>query len=111
MYTPWKAATKQSTPMPLSAMRLAVFRQPGASVWNSLRSVSRPCSLPSSRMNSRPGPQVGRAESEHRILPPVGASASPAAFSADSSAGSGFLTSAKSRGSCVSRASMAARDA
>ena len=52
-------------------------------------------------MNSLPGPQVGNAESEQMILPPVAASASSAALRVGNNAGSGFLTSEKSLGICL----------
>ena len=52
-------------------------------------------------MKSLPGPQVGNAEREHMIFPPVAVSDSSAALSVGSNAGSGFLTSEKSFGICV----------
>lgn len=48
--------------------------------------------MPSSRINNLPGPQVGRAAREQKILPPVFSSAATAELSVDKRAGSGFLT-------------------
>lgn len=92
--------------MPFSTIELAAFFHSACSVWKSFFSESMPWSLLSSRRNSRPGPQVGSAASEQTILPPVTASASMAAVSVGSRAGSGFLTSEKSVGSWARRVVM-----
>lgn len=42
-------------------------------------------------MNNLPGPQVGNADNEQTILPPVDDNADSAAFRVGSSAGSGLL--------------------
>ena len=99
MYPPLEDAMNKSTPTPLSTILLAVFFQPGCSVWKSFFSVSIPCSLPSSLMKRLPGPHVGNAESEQMILPPVARSAESAESSVGNKAGSGFLTSENSAGS------------
>ena len=65
---------------------------------NSFFSVSILCSFPSSRKNNLPGPHVGKADSEHTILPPVDDNAESAAFRVGSSAGSGLLIREKSSG-------------
>jgi hypothetical protein len=91
-YPPPGAARKKSTPTPFATIFSAVFRHPGCSVLNSFFSASPPCCLPSSRRKRRPGPQVGRAEREQIIFPPVFSRAANAAFSVGSRAGSGFLT-------------------
>ena len=65
-------------------------------------SASPPCCLPSSRRKSRPGPQVGRADREHTIFPPVFSKAAKAAFNVGRSAGSGFLTWENNAGSWLS---------
>lgn len=92
---------KKSIPTPLSTIFVPVFFHPGCSVWKSFFSVSMPCILLSSLINSLPGPHVGSADSEHTILPPVRANADNAALSVGSKAGSAFFTWAKSVGICV----------
>ena len=105
-YPPPGAARKKSTPTPAATILSAVFLQPGCSVVKSFFSASPPCCLPSSRKNNRPGPQVGRADNEHTIFPPVFSRAANAAFRVGRSAGSGFLICANSDGSWVSNAVM-----
>lgn len=82
---------KKSTPTPASASLVAIFFHAGFSVVNSLRSASVPWILGSSRIDSCPGPQVGKLATEQTTLPPVGCSADRAALSAGNNAGSGFL--------------------
>lgn len=60
-----------------------------------------PCNFPSSRKNNRPGPQVGSADKEHMIFPPVDLRAARAASSVGRRAGSGFFTWENRSGSCV----------
>lgn len=101
---------KKSIPTPLCTIFSATLTKPGCSVFSSFFSASVLCELPSSRKNSRPGPQVGSAANEHTIFPPVAASASTAEFSVGSRAGSGCLTSENMRGNCVRRDVMTALD-
>ena len=101
MYPPPAAAMKKSTPTPLSTIFAAVFLHSGCSVWKSFFSVSMPCNLPSSRKNNRPGPQVGSADKEHMIFPPVDLRAARAASRVGKRAGSGFFTWENRSGSCV----------
>ena len=97
-YPPPGAARKKSTPTPAATIFSAVFLHPGCSVLNNFFSASPPCCLPSSRKNSRPGPQVGKADNEHTILPPVFSNAASAELRVGSNAGSGFLISEKRAG-------------
>jgi len=101
-YPPPGAARKKSTPTPAATILSAVFRQPGCSVLKSFLSASPPCCLPSSRRKSRPGPQVGKADREQMIFPPVFSRAASAALRVGSSAGSGFLTFENNAGSWLS---------
>jgi hypothetical protein len=101
-YPPPGAAKKKSTPTPACTILSAAFLQPGCSVSSSFFSASPPCCLPSSRRNSRPGPQVGKADKEHIIFPPVFSSAANAAFRVGSRAGSGFLICENNAGSWLS---------
>lgn len=64
-------------------------------------SASVPCPFPSSLMNNRPGPQVGKLASAQIIFPPVCSKADKAAFIAGNSAGSGFLMCENRVGICV----------
>lgn len=101
---------KKSMPTPTDTIFSAVFLQPGCSVLNSFLSGSPPGCLPSSLMNRRPGPQVGRAEREQKILPPVCSRAATAAFKVDSRAGSGFLIVENICGRRVNKELMTALD-
>jgi hypothetical protein len=102
-YPPPGAARKKSTPTPPVTIFSAVFFHPGCSVLNSFFSASPTCCLPSSRRNSRPGPHVGRADSEQTIFPPVLSRAANAAFRVGRRAGSGFLICENIAGNCVSK--------
>jgi hypothetical protein len=101
---------KKSMPTPTETIFSAALLQAGCSVLKSFLSGSPLGCLPSSRMNSRPGPQVGSAESEQKILPPVASRAAIAAFSVDRSAGSGFLMVENIWGRRVSSELMTALD-
>src|ERR1700760_3720930 len=98
-YPPPGAAKKKSVPTPACTILSAAFLQPGCSVSRSFFSASPPCCLPSSRRNKRPGPQVGNADKEQMIFPPVFSSAANAAFKVGSRAGSGFLICENNAGS------------
>ena len=57
-------------------------------------------------MDNLPGPQVGNADREQTILPPVAESAMSAESRTGNKAGSGFLTSANSAGNRSRRDTM-----
>ena len=89
---------KTSTPTPASASLVAVFFQSGFSVANSFRSASVPWSLGSSRLDSGPGPKLGKLAMAQTTLPPVAWRAESAEFNVGSKADSGFLIEEKMLG-------------